>query len=136
MVNIFNTLEDAKCSHVGGDCEVLATPMDVYLGEDVLQPDLVIGCDPAKKLTRGIEGAPNLVVEILSPSTATKDTVRKRWTYESASVAEYLIVDPNACVEMLLHMVGGRYEGAARVEWRTVVALLGRKLTVTLGEIV
>ena len=99
----------------------------------MLQPDLVLVCDPAKKSLRGIEGAPDLVVEILSPSTASKDTVRKRWVYEASGVPEYLIVDPDERLGLLLRLQGGRYEEAARVEWGTVVALLNGALAVSLG---
>jgi Uma2 family endonuclease len=67
-----------------GDCEMLFAPLDVFLGEDVVEPDLVVVCDPARKSARGIEGAPELVVEILSPATARKDLTRKRWLFEAA----------------------------------------------------
>lgn len=134
LVNaIFNALEAAKLKNGGGECEVFSAPVDVYLGDGVFQPDAMIVCDPAKKSERGIEGAPDLVVEILSPSTASKDMTRKRWSYEAAGVPEYLIVDPEERVAVLLHLEGGRYEEAARVEWGTVVTLLGGRLPITLG---
>jgi Uma2 family endonuclease len=125
-------LEDAK-NKSGGDCTVLAAPLDVYLGEAVVQPDLVVVCDPAKKSERGIEGAPDLVVEILSPRTASKDVTRKRWLYESAGVPEYLIVDPDERVGVMLRLAGGVYVEAARIEWGSMVALLSGKLSVLLG---
>ncbi len=132
---IFNALEEGKRKSGGGECEVVAAPMDLYLpGEQsVYQPDLMVVCDPAKITQRGIEGVPDLVVEILSPSTANKDTVRKRWCYEAAGVPEYLIVDPDERVGLLLGLEAGRYVEVARVEWGAVVALLGGKLSITLG---
>ena len=130
---IWNAVEDAKRQSGGGDCEVFAAPVDVYLGDAVVQPDLVVVCDPAKKSERGIEGAPDLVVEILSPSTASKDVTRKWWLYEAAGVPEYLIVDPGERVGKLLRLEAGHYVEAARVEWGTVVALLGGKVSLTLG---
>jgi Uma2 family endonuclease len=119
----------------GGGCEVFSAPIDLFIpGEQsAYQPDLVVVCDPAKVTQRGIEGVPDLVVEILSPSTAGKDVTRKRWTYEAAGVPEYLIVDPGERVGLLLRLEEGRYEEAARIEWGTVVALLGGQLPVTLG---
>jgi len=51
-------------------------------------------CDAAKVSSRGIEGPPDLVVEILSPATGQKDLTTKRWLYEAAGVPEYLIVYP------------------------------------------
>lgn len=132
---IFNALEEEKRRSGGGECEVVAAPMDLYLSgeQSVYQPDLMVVCDPSKITQRGIEGAPDLVVEILSPSTANKDTVRKRWSYEGAGVPEYLIVDPDERVGLLLCLEGGRYVEAARIEWGTAVALLGGKLSITLG---
>jgi len=132
---LFNALDEAKRKAGKGDCEVFHAPIDLFLPdqESVYQPDLLIVCDPSKITPGGIEGAPDLVVEILSPSTASRDTVRKRWAYEAAGVIEYLIVDPDERFGLLLHLEGGRYEEAARVEWGAVVALLGGKLNITLG---
>ena len=132
---IWNALKDAKARHGAGACEVIAAPMDLYLpGEQsVYQPDLLIVCDPAKITQRGIEGAPDLVVEILSPSTEKRDLTRKRWSYEAAGVPEYLIVDPDERMGLLLRLEAGRYQEAARIEWGAVVALLGGTLSVTLG---
>ena len=132
---IFNALEAGKRAKGGGLCEVVAAPMDLYLPgeESVYQPDLLVVCEPSKITERGIEGAPDLVVEILSPSTANRDLTRKRWSYEAAGIPEYLIVDPEQRMGLLLRLEGGRYEEAARVEWGGVVALLGGHLSVTLG---
>jgi len=129
---IWTLLEEARRKH-GDGCRVFAAPLDVFLPSGVVQPDLLVVCDPARITQRGIEGAPDLVVEILSPSTAGKDLTRKRWAYEAAGVPEYLIVDPDGRVGLLLRLHDGRYEEAARVEWGTVVALLGGRLPVTLG---
>lgn len=133
-VAIANALTEAKPKVGGGDCEVLAAPLDVFLNSGVFQPDLVVVCDPLKKSKRGIEGAPDLVVEILSPSTASKDTVRKRWAYEAAGVPEYLIVDPEErCADLLGLDATGRYVSVAHVEWGAAFAILGGKLSVKLG---
>lgn len=126
-------LEEFKRKSGGGSCRVFVSPVDVFLDGGVVQPDLLVVCDPTKISERGIEGAPDLVVEILSPSTAGKDVTRKRWAYESAGVPEYLIVDPNEQVGVLLRLDAGRYEEATRVEWGAVVAILGGKLSITLG---
>jgi Uma2 family endonuclease len=133
FVSIFNALEKIKRRTGAGDCEVFSAPIDLFLGSTVVQPDLVIVCDPTKKTHRGIEGAPDLVAEILSPSTAGKDLTRKRWIYEAAGVPEYLIVDPEERVGVLLRLEQGRYEEAARIEWDAEVALLNGILAVTLG---
>lgn len=131
--DLSNSLLEAKRKR-GGSCEVFAAPIDVFLDSDVVQPDLVVVCDPAKISTRGIEGAPDLVVEILSPSTAGKDVTRKWWLYEAAGVTEYLIVDPAEKVGRLLRLEQGRYQDAAHVEWGQIVGLLGGRIEVSLGE--
>jgi len=132
-VRIAVALEEA-CQKFGRkDCDVLAAPMDVYLGPTtVVEPDLMVVCDPAKKSERGIEGAPDLVVEILSPSTASKDMNAKWWLYEAAGVPEYLIVDPVDRRGRLLRLVDGKYEEAARVSWGETVQLLGGELSILL----
>jgi len=96
----------------GPGCEVLMAPVDVVLdATTVLQPDIVIVCHPAKLANgRYVDGAPDVVVEILSPSTALKDRREKLATYERAGVHDYLLVDPDEHV-MEHHVLGddGRY---------------------------
>jgi Uma2 family endonuclease len=80
-------------------CNVYIAPIDVRLnpeGDDdtVVQPDLVIVCDESKDDDHGIVGAPDLVVEVLSPSTASYDMGTKLDKYIEAGVREYWIVDP------------------------------------------
>jgi Uma2 family endonuclease len=60
----------------------------------VLQPDLVVVCDPSKLDDAGCRGAPDWIVEIASPSTASRDRVTKRDLYEKHGVKEYWLVDP------------------------------------------
>ncbi len=78
--------------------EVLYAPMDVYLSdENVVQPDILfLAKSSLKKITpRCIKGAPDLVIEILSPGTETRDLVTKRKLYRKFGVKEYWIVDPD-----------------------------------------
>jgi Uma2 family endonuclease len=131
---IFVALEAAKKKTGGNACRVFVAPTDVFLDSGILQPDLLVVCDPAKMSARGIEGAPDLVVEILSPRTAQKDWTSKRWAYEAAGVPEYLIVDPDERVGVLLRLEVGRYVEAVRVPWKAVVNILGGKIDLTLGE--
>jgi Uma2 family endonuclease len=80
-----------------GGCELFTAPIDVVLATDsVVQPDLIVVCDP-QKLANGkyVDGAPELVVEILSPATAVKDKREKRRLYERSGVKEYVLIDPN-----------------------------------------
>lgn len=82
----------------GGPCQVLMSPTDVLLDDDmytIVQPDILIICDPSKVSRRNLRGAPDLIVEILSPGSVRKDTVLKLKKYLSAGVREYWIVDPD-----------------------------------------
>ena len=88
----------------GKPCQVMAAPLDVFLptlhqmDEDdvdtVVQPDLLVVCDTEKLRPNGIWGAPDLVVEILSPTTSRKDQHEKYALYERSGVKEYWVVDP------------------------------------------
>ena len=85
----------------GKRCEVFSAPFDVVLknpnGEDntVLQPDLCVVCDP-EKLADGKRcyGAPDWVLEIVSPSNVEKELSKKMHIYEEAGVAEYWVLRP------------------------------------------
>jgi Uma2 family endonuclease len=77
--------------------EVFYSPVDVYLDEEnIFQPDLVVVLkdSKAKIEERGIIGAPDVVIEVLSPSSAYYDLVEKKEVYQKYGVKEYWIVDP------------------------------------------
>lgn len=103
----------------GKVCEVYIAPFDVRLpkGQEndeqidtVVQPDLVVVCDRAKLDERGCRGAPDLVVEVLSPQTAGKDMKIKLALYERVGVKEYWMVDPgNKTVQVYQLETSGRY---------------------------
>lgn len=104
---------------VAKPCEVFVAPFDVRLPEaeesddrveTVVQPDLSVICDPVKLDEAGCRGAPDLIVEILSPGTAHKDLKIKLDRYERAGVREYWIVDPaEQTVMVFLQGIDGRY---------------------------
>jgi|SRR5690554_5396341 len=104
--------------HFSLPCEVYYAPFDVYLihpGEDwketknIVQPDLFVTCDTKKLQTRGCMGAPDLVVEILSPGTAAKDLGPKRDLYEEYGVKELWIVHPIEGTITLHLLKDGKY---------------------------
>lgn len=81
-----------------GLCMVLPSPVSVQLDEDdrtMLQPDVVVCCDRDKILRSHVYGAPDMVIEILSPSTRKKDMGLKLKKYITARVREYWMVDPD-----------------------------------------
>ncbi|MCC8103026.1 MAG: Uma2 family endonuclease [Clostridiales bacterium] len=81
-----------------GTCRAFTAPMDVQLDCDdktMIQPDVLIICDYGKLRSGRVFGAPDLVVEILSPATSKKDRSMKLTKYKRAGVREYWIVDPD-----------------------------------------
>ncbi len=82
----------------GGDCIVLDSPTDVQLDCDdytMVQPDILVVCDRSKITNKCIVGAPDMIVEVLSPSTRRKDSYLKLNKYMDAGVRSYWIVDPD-----------------------------------------
>ncbi len=80
----------------GGSCRPFIAPVDVQLDCDnktMVQPDVGIICDPSKIKRFGIYGAPDFIVEVLSPSTQKKDMITKLVKYADAGVREYWLVD-------------------------------------------
>ena len=82
------------------ECEVFDAPFDVKIDFDmskdsVVQPDILVVCDKTKFDEKGLNGAPDLVVEILSPSNRSHDLVKKYNKYREVGVQEYWIVDPD-----------------------------------------
>ena len=95
-----------------GEGIVLAAPTGVYLSdEDVVEPDLlVVLTEHADRLgEQVVEGAPDLVVEILSPGTARRDLVAKRELYARAGIPEYWIVDSEGGSVEVLALQAGAY---------------------------
>lgn len=103
----------------GKPCEIFVAPFDVRLpkgGEadeavtTVVQPDIVVICDSSKLDKRGCRGAPDLIIEILSPNTAQKDIKIKMSLYERAGVNEFWMVYPEGRTVMVFTLQNeGRY---------------------------
>ena len=103
----------------GKRCEVYAAPFDVRLFEQdgdtpedvdtVVEPDISVVCDPSKLDDIGCKGAPDLVMEILSPSTTRHDKFTKFNLYQRAGVREYWIVDPTDKTVQVFVLEDGHY---------------------------
>jgi len=92
IVRRFSNILDNNLQNT--QCEPFLSPTDVVLTEyDVVQPDIFVVCDGNKIKEKNIQGAPDLVIEVLSPSTAFRDRFEKRELYEKYGVKEYIIVD-------------------------------------------
>ena len=80
-----------------GECEVFPAPFAVFLNKDdinYVEPDLSVICDKHKISDKGCHGAPDWVVEIVSPGNKPMDYFTKLFKYRTAGVREYWIVDP------------------------------------------
>lgn len=80
-----------------GNCEVVPAPFAVNLDTNDktwVEPDISVICDKTKITEKGCNGAPDWVVEVVSPSTQSLDYLKKLWLYQNAGVREYWIVNP------------------------------------------
>ena len=80
-----------------GSCEVYAAPYAVFLNKDdinYVEPDISVICDPSKLDDKGCRGAPDWIIEIISPCTQSMDYGTKLFKYHTAGVREYWIVNP------------------------------------------
>lgn len=113
-VEFFNFLK-------GKTCQVFHAPFDVRLPvkskrnqdiDTVVQPDLCVVCDPGKLDDAGCIGAPDLVVEILSPGNNKRELKNKYEVYEEAGVKEYWVIHPNEQTLLIYSLVGGKYQSS------------------------
>lgn len=122
---VTNSLQDRRA-------RAYVAPFDVRLpkhgGADdqidtVVQPDVVIVCDPNKLDDRGMRGAPDWIAEVLSPSTATYDRTIKLPVYERAGVPEVWLVAPADRTVTIYRIAHGRYTQPVVLELRGKTAL-------------
>ena len=112
--SIFNYLKNKECKIYSAPFDVRLPKKDETADEKiytVVQPDISVICDPNKLDERGCIGAPDLIVEILSPSTAKKDMNDKFILYQESGVKEYWIVNPNdENINVFLLDTKGKYQ--------------------------
>jgi len=108
----------AANSLAGKSCRAFIAPVDVRLPkhneadeniDTVVQPDVLVVCDSSKLDRRGVRGAPDWVVEVLSPATAGHDQIKKRNLYERHGVKEYWLVHPIDRVLTVYRLENGEY---------------------------
>ena len=110
-----------------GNCHIYYAPFDVRLPlngskdddkiYDVVQPDICVICDLSKLDDRGCIGAPDLIVEVLSPSTMKYDWNYKFNLYEKSGVREYWIVNPKSkTIDVFLLQSDGKYDNGTEYE--------------------
>jgi Uma2 family endonuclease len=129
-------------------CQAFAAPFDVRLFDrckkpkfdgdvyTVVQPDLCVICDESKLDERGCLGAPDLIIEILSPGNTQKEMKNKFRLYEEAGVQEYWLVEPNDKAVFVYVLQGEEYSGLRpQTEDETVISRLFPELIVDLAEV-
>jgi Uma2 family endonuclease len=99
----------------GRTCKMFPAPFDVRLNIDnrddtVVQPDLSLICDASKRTSRGCYGAPDMVIEVTSPSTRMRDFNEKKNLYLVAGVKEYWIINPEINVTQVYTLNKHHYE--------------------------
>ena len=97
ILNYINTEINMYIRKNNGECEVFPAPYAVFLNDDDMNnvyPDISLICDKNKISDKGCQGAPDWVVEIISPSSRAMDYFTKLFKYQKSGVREYWIVDP------------------------------------------
>ena len=97
LMGLSATLRDYILKNAG-NCKVYPAPFAVFLGEDnknYVEPDISVICDRIKLTDKGCNGAPDFVIEIVSPSSRKMDYTTKNTLYSDFGVREYWIVDPS-----------------------------------------
>jgi Uma2 family endonuclease len=99
-------------------CRVYIAPFDVRLPEfdeadeeieTVVQPDIIVVCDINKLDDRGCRGAPDIIIEVISPQTAKKDLITKRYLYERHKIKQYWIFDPEPEEVVIFKLKNNKY---------------------------
>jgi len=134
---IFNQIFNFLNHH---PCEVYVAPFSVYLesseaGDTVLEPDITVICDPNKLDERGCKGAPDFIIEVLSPSTARNDQLVKFNKYLKTGVQEYWIVNPETNMIQTCLLNEGKYFLTPYGEENTINSFVLEGLTLDLATI-
>jgi Uma2 family endonuclease len=116
----------------GHRCKALVAPVGVRLPKHneadahirtVFEPDVIVVCDPSKIERASIRGAPDFIVEVLSPSTASFDQIEKRLAYEQAGVRELWLVDIASGVLTIYRATAGGFAPANIVRAEGSIAI-------------
>jgi len=138
---ILNSINNAIYNYIRskkGNCRVYPSPFAVKLFADndkiIVEPDISVICDSSKLTERGCTGAPDWIIEIVSPSTSSHDYVRKLNLYMNAGVREYWIVDPQKNSIYVYHLEETKFETAAYTFQSKIKASIFDDLWIDLKE--
>jgi len=109
----------------GKPCSTFIAPTDVVFDDyNIVQPDVLVVCNKNKITDANIQGAPDLVIEVISPSNSFMDKKQKLELYERFSVPEYLLVDPVGDLVERFRLVDGGYGRSEIFAWYEELPLL------------
>jgi len=122
--NIVSNFHINLKTHPKNPCYTGIAPTDVILDEySVVQPDVFLVCDGEKITEDNVQGAPDLIVEVVSPGTEVKDRREKKRLYEKSGVKEYLIVFPEREYVEQYVLEAGKYGAPEIFNWDEVLKL-------------
>nr|WP_305182603.1 Uma2 family endonuclease [uncultured Schaedlerella sp.] len=101
LVNYISTEINLYIRNNNGSCEVFPAPFAVFLNKNetnYVEPDISVICDTSKLDDKGCHGAPDWIIEIVSPSSKQMDYYKKLFKYRTAGVREYWVVDPDRSI--------------------------------------
>lgn len=109
----------------GKPCTTFIAPTDVVFDDyNIVQPDVLVVCDKTRITDANIQGAPDLVIEVISPSNSFMDKKQKLEMYERFAVPEYMLVDPVGDLVERYFLVDGKYGRAEIFPWHEELQLL------------
>ncbi len=121
---------------LGKKCPVFIAPADVVFDEyNVVQPDVFAVCDRNMITEKNIQGAPVLIIEVISPSTSLKDRREKKNLYERFGVKEYILVFPDDCTAERYVLKKGGYGAPEIFNWDEELPLASFDVKILLWEI-
>lgn len=131
--NLHGILFQAKAKFP--DCALFAAPTDVVLDDiNIVQPDVFVVYDNKKITEKNIKGAPELIFEVLSPSTAAKDKREKKELYEQYGVQEYIIIFPENEIVELYRLTPDGYGAPTIFNWDEPIPLAFLDLALNLWD--
>ncbi|HDZ91132.1 MAG: Uma2 family endonuclease [Deltaproteobacteria bacterium] len=134
--NIVSNFHIRLKTHPENRCYTGIAPTDVVFDEyNVVQPDLFVVCDAGKITGDNIQGAPDLIIEVVSPATEVRDRREKKSLYEKFGVMEYLIVFPEREYVERYFLETGTYGPSEILNWDEVLELRSLNIEINLWEI-
>lgn len=128
--DLFTTMNTYVRENMLGKC--LVAPLDVFFdGNNALQPDIVFISNQSMHIVKDgrVKGAPDLLVEVLSPGNKKHDTERKKPIYEKFGVKEYFIVDPKTREVWSFYLKGNQFVKETSVKGKITSRLLKKTFT-------